>query len=161
MVPFSPDPELERALWGFLQQPSHDTHEILWDRCTFDLEAVKRRLGEAWAPLVAYNVGRARDPRLGAAQRALMEAFGFPAIDASELARIETPTTLIWGRHDRAARLVVAETASARYRWPLQVIEHAAADPHLEQPEAFLEALEALEAAQARTGDAQPAGSAR
>jgi hypothetical protein len=40
-------------------------------------------------------------------------------------------------------RLSVAEAASARYGWPLHVIENARDDPAIEQPEAFLEALRA------------------
>jgi pimeloyl-ACP methyl ester carboxylesterase len=50
-------------------------------------------------------------------------------------------TTLIWGRHDLATRLEVAEAASARYGWRLHVIENAADDPPIEQPQAFLRAL--------------------
>jgi hypothetical protein len=48
---------------------------------------------------------------------------------------------LIWGRHELGVRLSVAEAASARYGWPLLVIENARDDPAIEQPEAFLEAL--------------------
>ena len=44
------------------------------------------------------------------------------------------PTTLIWGRHDLATPLRVAEAASARYGWPLHVIEDAADDPPVERP---------------------------
>jgi ubiquinone/menaquinone biosynthesis C-methylase UbiE len=51
------------------------------------------------------------------------------------------PTTLIWGRHDRATPLSVAEAASARYGWPLKVIENCNDDPPVEQPEALLRAL--------------------
>ena len=51
------------------------------------------------------------------------------------------PTTLIWGRDDRANRVGVAERASARYGWPLHVIERAADDPARDRPEAFLAAL--------------------
>ena len=51
------------------------------------------------------------------------------------------PTTLIWGRHDLATRLAVAEAASERHGWPLHVIEDSADDPPIEQPEAFVGAL--------------------
>ena len=51
------------------------------------------------------------------------------------------PTTLIWGRHDLATPLSIAEAASKRYGWQLRVIEDAADDPPIEQPEPFLEAL--------------------
>ena len=64
-----------------------------------------------------------------------------PAISTGDLARIATPTTLIWGRHDRATPLAVAEAASARFGWPLHVIESCNDDPPVEQPEALLRAL--------------------
>jgi len=82
---------------------------------------------------------------------ALMKEFAFAPIPAADLARISLPTTLIWGRHDLATPLAVAEAASARYRWPLHVIENANDDPPIEQPEALLSALQiALETAGAR-----------
>jgi pimeloyl-ACP methyl ester carboxylesterase len=71
----------------------------------------------------------------------LMKQFGVQAIPSADLARIAVPTALIWGRHDLATRLAVAEAASARYGWRLHVIEESADDPPIEQPEAFLRAL--------------------
>ena len=62
-------------------------------------------------------------------------------IPAQDLARITVPTTLIWGRHDRANRLRIAAAASERFGWPLHVIDDAADDPGRDQPEAFLRAL--------------------
>jgi hypothetical protein len=38
---------------------------------------------------------------------------------------------------------IPAEGASARYGWPLHVIENCADDPSRDQPQAFLEALRA------------------
>ncbi len=66
---------------------------------------------------------------------------GFPAIPPEVLALIAVPTSLIWGRQDRATPLSVAEAASARFGWPLQVIENCADDPPVEQPDALLRAL--------------------
>jgi pimeloyl-ACP methyl ester carboxylesterase len=60
------------------------------------------------------------------------------------LAGIAVPTTLIWGRHDLATSLGVAEAASARYGWPLRVIEDAGDDPVMEQPERFVQALRSV-----------------
>jgi pimeloyl-ACP methyl ester carboxylesterase len=71
----------------------------------------------------------------------LLRELGVPAIPSADLARIAAPTTLIWGRYDRVLRLRIGEAASARYGWPLHVIENAGNEPNLEQPEAFLEAL--------------------
>jgi pimeloyl-ACP methyl ester carboxylesterase len=140
---FQPAPEFGLALNDFLAQPSERTHDGLWQHCAFDLDSVRRRLGERWEPFKSYNVDRALTPCVQACLGALMELFGLPAIAPAELARITVPTTLIWGRHDLATRLPVAEAASARYGWPLQVIEYAADDPPIEQPEAFVRALRA------------------
>jgi pimeloyl-ACP methyl ester carboxylesterase len=54
---------------------------------------------------------------------------------------VTVPTTLIWGRDDVVTRVRVAENAGARYGWPLHVIDDCGADPHLEQPAAFTDAL--------------------
>jgi pimeloyl-ACP methyl ester carboxylesterase len=70
-----------------------------------------------------------------------MADFGMPALAAADLARIAVPTTLIWGRRDLQVPLSVAETANARFGWPLHVIEGARDDRAMEQPEAFLAAL--------------------
>ena len=100
-------------------------------------------MGERWEAFEAYTLDRARAPSGKAAHRVLMRELAVPAIPPAELARIAVPTTLIWGRHDPVMRLRVAEAASARYGWPLHVIEHAGDDPRIEQPEAFLRALRA------------------
>lgn len=59
------------------------------------------------------------------------------------LARITAPTTLIWSRPHARVGLSVARTASARYGWPLHVIDAAGGDPAVECPEEFLHALRA------------------
>jgi hypothetical protein len=46
-------------------------------------------------------------------------------------------------RHDLATPLAVADAASARYGWPLHVIDEAGEDPVLDQPNTFLGALRA------------------
>jgi ubiquinone/menaquinone biosynthesis C-methylase UbiE len=73
----------------------------------------------------------------------MLKSLGLPPIPPQELDEIRVPTTLIWGRHDRANRLSVATAASERYGWPLHVVEEAADDPGRDQPRAFLEALAA------------------
>jgi pimeloyl-ACP methyl ester carboxylesterase len=64
-----------------------------------------------------------------------------PPIASAQLARIDVPTTLIWGRHDLANRLAIAERAAARYGWRLRVIDDVADDPPRDRPEAFVRAL--------------------
>ena len=148
--PFQPAPEFGAALSRFLGQPTAASHQDLWRHCAFDLDRLRERMGERWAAFEAYNLERARTPRVQAAVRALMEQFGMPAIAPSDLARIAVPTALIWGRHDRATPLSVAEAASARYGWPLRIIENANDDPPVEQPGAVVRALCAMLGTSAR-----------
>jgi pimeloyl-ACP methyl ester carboxylesterase len=141
---FQPAPEFGLALTEFLAQPTTATHRSLWRHCAFDLDRLRRRMGERWEPFETYNLERARTPSVQTAVAALMEQLGVPAIPPADLARIAAPTTLIWGRHDRATPLAVAEAASARFGWPLHVIENCNDDPPVEQPEALLRALRAV-----------------
>jgi pimeloyl-ACP methyl ester carboxylesterase len=138
---FSPAPEFGAALAAFVAKPSGPTFDRLWERCVFDLGRLREDLGDAWEACRAYGLDLAQSPGVQAAQHALLEGFGFPAIPPEELARIAVPTTLIWGRHDLATPLAVAEAASARYAWPLRILEDAADNPGMEQPETFLQAL--------------------
>jgi pimeloyl-ACP methyl ester carboxylesterase len=145
LVPFAPAPEFQQAMMAFITQPSEETQDRLWEQCAFDLDRLRKREGERWDWMRAYNLDRARTPRLQTQQHALMTEFGFPAISAEVLGRIDVPTTLIWGRHDLATRVQVALTATARYGWPLRIIDDAGADPPMEQPEAFLAELRAAQ----------------
>jgi pimeloyl-ACP methyl ester carboxylesterase len=141
LVPFQPKPEFGQALAEFVERPTEATHDQLWSRCAFDLGSLRNRLGEQWESIKAYNLDRARAPELRGTQRSLMEQFGFSPILPAELERIAVPTALIWGRHDLATPLAIAQAMSARLGWPLHVIENAADDPPLEQPDAFLQTL--------------------
>lgn len=143
LTAFRPAPAFGRALTEFIAGPSGETHDRLWQQCAFDLRALRDGLGERWQWIEAYNLDRAGERKLGPTQQALMEQFGIPPIPPDDLARIRVPTALIWGRHDLATPLSVAEAAAAAYGWPLHVIEDAADDPPLERPEAFLNALRA------------------
>lgn len=141
LAAFQPAPEFAVALTGFMSEPTEDAHDRLWSRCAFDLHTMRDRLGERWAWFKAYNLDRAQAPGLKATREAIMVQFGFAAISPADLTRIAVPTTLVWGRHDLATPVSVAQAASAKYGWPLRVIENAGDDPPMEQPEAFLEAL--------------------
>ena len=68
--------------------------------------------------------------------------IGTKQIPDTELQRINIPTGLLWGRYDRMIPLRLAETASSKLSWPLHVIEDAGHVPHIEQPEAFLRAID-------------------
>lgn len=141
LQPFAPAPDFAVALREFAVAPSPQSHQLLWGLCARDLPNLRRALGPLWEPFEAYNVERARSPGAQAAVHALMVEFGLPAIDAALLSRITAPTTLIWGRHDLATPVAIAEAASARYGWPLHVIDGANDAPAMEQPEAFVRVL--------------------
>jgi pimeloyl-ACP methyl ester carboxylesterase len=138
-----PAPGVLLALIRHSARPSERTALGLLRQVTVDLARVRQRLGARWEPFLAYAVDRARTPSVQRANRRLLRELGFPQIPPADVARIKVPTTLIWGRHDRVMPLRTAEAASARYGWPLHVIEDAG---HYmgEQPEAVLTALHAV-----------------
>jgi FAD/FMN-containing dehydrogenase/pimeloyl-ACP methyl ester carboxylesterase len=138
LAPFEPAPSFGAALERFLAHPSEETHEGLWRRCAFDLDRVREAMGERWQPFEVANVEQARTPSAMGALGSLMARYAGPLDDP---ARVGVPVTLIWGRHDLATRLEVAQAASLHHGWPLHVIEDCADDPPIEQPDAFLHAL--------------------
>lgn len=143
LTPFEPAPRFGLALHRFLAQPTVGTYDRFMEFCTFDLDRVREQLGQRWEPYATYAVELAGTPRVQAAMGGLIGQFAAAPIPPDELARIDVPTTLIWGRQDLATPLQIAEAAGARYGWPLHVIEGAGDDPPLEQPDAFLDALRA------------------
>jgi FAD/FMN-containing dehydrogenase/pimeloyl-ACP methyl ester carboxylesterase len=133
LTDFDPAPGFGLALNAFLAGPTDETHDALWRHCAFDLDALRAQM--RWESFRAANVHGARN----------LSGLGSLMANAApvDLAGLATPTTLIWGRHDQATSLDVAEAVSLRYGWPLHVIDDCADDPPLEQPEAFLSALRA------------------
>jgi pimeloyl-ACP methyl ester carboxylesterase len=141
LAPFQPAPPFDEALQRFFADPTSRTHDQLMEYCAHDFDALRARLGERWTAIAEYAVDRARVPATLESAMALMAEFGIAEFPESVLARIALPTTLIWGRHDLATPLRVAESASRSFGWPLHVVEHAGDDPGLEQPEAYLDVL--------------------
>lgn len=139
---FRPKPAFALTMLAFLARPTERSYTRFMRQCSFDLDGLRGELGSEWDSFVAYSLERARGPEAKAGGR-LMRDFGVPRIPPGDLARIAVPTVLIWGRHDRANPLRTAQEASARYGWPLHVIENCADDPPRDQPRAFLEALRA------------------
>lgn len=138
---FRPPPGMALTFIGVLLRPTERGLERGFRRyCFADLDRARAEMGERYEWIAAYALDRFATPSVKAAMRSLMRELA-AAIPPGDLERIAVPTTLIWGRHDLGVRLKVAEAASARYGWPLHVIENARDDPVIEQPEAFLEAL--------------------
>jgi len=142
LAPFAPAPRFDAALNAFLAGPGGETYDSLWNVCAFDFDPMRAAMGTSWEALRAYTVEGIGDPRTMAGLGALMQAFALQAIPEDTLARIDAPTTLVWGRQDLATSLVTAEMASARYGWALEVIDDCADEPPMERPEPFVAALE-------------------
>jgi pimeloyl-ACP methyl ester carboxylesterase len=137
---FRPAPGVALALIRFVARPNERTQRGFLRQIAVDPGRVRALMGARWEASQAYLLDLARTPSVRAANRRLLRELGTKAIPPHELARIAAPTSLIWGRHDRVMRLRIAEAASARYGWPLHVIEDAG-HFSIEQPEAFRAAL--------------------
>ena len=112
------------------------------DWAFLDSARTRNRDPEWFDALMAYEVFRGMVPHVRRTMRQLIKACT-KQIPEAELQRIDVPTALVWGRADRMVRLQIAELASAKFGWPLQVIEDAGHVPMVEQPESFLRALRA------------------
>jgi pimeloyl-ACP methyl ester carboxylesterase len=136
---FRPAPGVMVALVRFIARPSERTQQGFLRQVAVDPARARALLGEH---AQAYALELARTPSVRAANRRLLRELGTRPIPAGQLAGIAVPTALVWGRQDRVMRLRIAEEASARYGWPLHVVEDAG---HLsiERPEAFGAALRA------------------
>jgi pimeloyl-ACP methyl ester carboxylesterase len=121
-------------------RPSRRSQERFLPWPFLDPDRTRRRGPEWFEAFITYMVSRARVPHVKRAMKQLVKA-GTAEIPDDELRRIEVPTALLWGRHDRITRLDLAEEASARLGWPLHVVDDAGHVPHIEQPDAFLVAL--------------------
>src|SRR5829696_8266399 len=89
-----------------------------------------------------YMVSQGSVPHVKRTMRQVMAA-GKKRVGDDELRRIEIPTALLWGERDRMTPLSLANDTSGRLDWPLHVIPEAGHVPHIEQPLAFVEALQA------------------
>jgi pimeloyl-ACP methyl ester carboxylesterase/ubiquinone/menaquinone biosynthesis C-methylase UbiE len=140
---FRPSPRFALTMAGFLMYPTEGTYERFMNQCAYDLDGLRREMGADWEAFVSYNLSSARSPASKTAGK-IFRQVGLPQIPPEDLARIAVPTDLVWGRHDRANRLPVAEAAARRFGWPLHVIENAADDPQRDQPDAFLKVLRSV-----------------
>jgi len=120
--------------------PSERNSERFERLAFLDLDRARRQDAEWFKAFSAYALSCAIVPHVKRTMRQLIR-IGTKQVPDAELRRIEVPTALLWGRHDRFVPLRLAESASARLGWPLHVIDDAGHVPHLEQPDAFLAAL--------------------
>jgi pimeloyl-ACP methyl ester carboxylesterase len=138
---FRPAPGFAFGLFRFMMWPTEKNFNRFFPQCIYDVEGLQRQMGELWNPFVAYNIECAQDKERSNAMNFLMKKLGIPEIPKNELSRIDVPTSLIWGRHDRANKLQIAQKASRQFGWPLRIIEDTRDDPKLERPGEFVQAL--------------------
>lgn len=141
LASFRPAPLFAFELLRFIMRPNEKSYLRFLPQCMYDVNRLSRQMGAAWEPFLAYNLACAGRPEGKTAMRILMGKMGTPKISKKELASIQVPVTLIWGRHDRANRLSIAAKASKRFGWPLHIIENCRDDPKLEQPKAFVDVV--------------------
>ncbi len=139
---FRPTLRFAATLIGLQLRPNERAYDRFMNHCSADLPRLRQDMGERWEPYQAYSLDLARSPS-AKAMRQLMRDIGLPPIAPHRLTGISVPTTLIWGRQDQANNVRIAHAASARYQWPLHVIEDCADDPARDHPQAFLGALRA------------------
>ena len=154
LAPFDPDPRFGLALERYSRRPvDDDASRGRWTSAP----------STSTPPARASATDGRRTPttrwpwcaRRGSRPRRAPSSSSTPPARSPRtmLERIDAPTTLIWGRHDLATPLHVAETASELHGWPLHVIDGAGDDPPLDQPGSFVEAI--LAAVRAATGARQ------
>lgn len=109
-----------------------------------DPDRTRQQNPEWYDAFMAYGLSRGAVPHVKRTMRRLIKV-GTKQIPDAELQRIDVPTALLWGRHDRMVPLRLAEAASANLGWPLHVIDDVGHVPHIERPDAFLQALSEIE----------------
>jgi pimeloyl-ACP methyl ester carboxylesterase len=108
-----------------------------------DLDGFRRERPQWYSAFNAYCRSRSLVPHVKRTMYELLRV-GTQQIPDAELDRISCPTALVWGRHDRMVNPHLAQGASSRHGWPLAMLDRAAHVPHMEQPEAFVRALDEL-----------------
>ncbi len=108
-----------------------------------DVDATRRRDPAWYSAFDRYTRSRARVRHVRRTMNQLIDTQTKP-MSAHELEQITVPTSLLWGKHDRIVPLAIGQHAADHHGWPLHVIDDAAHAPHIEQPERFVAALQAI-----------------
>jgi pimeloyl-ACP methyl ester carboxylesterase len=140
---FRPPPPLLFALIRLVRKPDRAGVRRMQRQIFYDADRVRAAAGMGIEALEDYQIDRARQPSVGAANRTLLRQVGMKPVSDEELRRIRVPVEMIWGRNDRVMPFRYAERASAAYGWRLHPIEDAGHVPFVEQPQAFAAALRA------------------
>jgi pimeloyl-ACP methyl ester carboxylesterase len=142
--PFRPPPSLLFALIRFIKKPDRAGAARMQRQIFLDADGVRAQMGEGLEALEDYQIDRAKQPSVNAANRTLLRKVGTKQVPDEQLRRIDVPVGMIWGRRDRVMPFKYAERASATFGWPLYPIEDAGHLPFVEQPAAFDAALRVI-----------------
>ncbi len=123
-------------------RPSEANFERFLPWPFLDADRTRERDPEWFDAFSAYMVSQGSVPHVKRTMRQVMAA-GKKRVGDDELRRIDVPTALLWGERDRMTPLTLAKETSAKVGWPLHVVAEAGHVPHIEQPTAFVAALEA------------------
>ena len=108
-----------------------------------DMDATRTRDPVWFDAFSAYTLDRAAQRQVKTTMSKLISTQA-RAVPPEQLARIEVPTALLWGRGDRMVPVSIGESAADRYGWPLSLVDRTGHVPHIERPAAFVESLEAI-----------------
>jgi pimeloyl-ACP methyl ester carboxylesterase len=140
---FRPPPSLLFALLRLIRKPDRAGVQRMQRQIFHDADRVRAAAGKGIEAVEDYQIDRARQPSVSAANRTLLRQVGMKPVSDEEIRGIRVPVELIWGRDDRVMPFRYAERASAAYGWPLHAIDDAGHVPFVEQPQAFAAALRA------------------
>ena len=142
--PFRPPPSLLLALLRMIRNPDRAGVQRMQRQVFFNVERVRAQMGDRLTALEDYQIDRAKQPSVNAANRTLLRKVGTKPITDKELETIKAPVAMIWGRHDRVMPVKYAQRAQAKFGWPLYVIEDAGHIPMAERPGQFGTALRTI-----------------
>jgi pimeloyl-ACP methyl ester carboxylesterase len=140
---FRPAPGLVVAILRFGARPTHANHERLIGQMLFDPDGAAARWGERWSASGGYDMELAHDKDVSKSTGQLLRRIAVRRIPQEQLASIKVPVSMIWGTEDRLMRFPIAERAAETFGWPLYPIASCGHGPHIEHPDAFVEALRA------------------
>jgi 2-hydroxymuconate-semialdehyde hydrolase len=103
-------------------------------------DELRARRPDWLAAFSSYSRSRASVGHVKRTMRQLI-GIGTRRIPDASLLEIPCPVSLVWGSEDRFVSVRLAESASKRLGWPVHIIEGAGHAAHIEQPEAFVDAL--------------------
>lgn len=137
---FRPPPGLLVSAMRLNLRPSQRNLERFARWPYLDRRRTGAELGAWHDALDVYLLSRAGLPDVKRTIRQIVGA-GRKRIPVDDLHAITVPVGLLWGRGDRMVPVSIGEAASRVLGWRLHVIDEAGHLPHVEQPEAFVDAL--------------------